>query len=63
MNNSLNNNNQIINKINDLKKSISKETFNLLDNNLILDIKSKSNSNQDLIKYLSQKYFKNNFIK
>ena len=49
-NNSLNNNNQIINKINDLKKSISKETFNLLDNNLILDIKSKSNSNQDLIK-------------
>ena len=50
LNNSLNNNNQIINKINDLKKSISKETFNLLDNNLILDIKSKSNVNQDLIK-------------
>ena len=50
LNKSINNNNQIINKINDLKKSISKETINLLDNNLILDQKFKSNPNQDVIK-------------
>ena len=50
LNKSINNNNQIINKINDLKKSISKETINLLDNNLIFDKKIKSNPNQDVIK-------------
>ena len=50
LNKSINNNNQIINKISDLKKSISKETINLLDNNLILDQKFKSNPNQDVIK-------------
>ena len=50
LNKSINNNNQIINKINDLKKSISKETINLLDNNLIFDKKFKSNPNQDVIK-------------
>ena len=50
LNKSINNNNQIINKISDLKKSISKENINLLDNNLILDQKFKSNPNQDVIK-------------
>ena len=50
LNKSINNNNQIINKISDLKKSISKETINLLDNNLIFDKKIKSNPNQDVIK-------------
>ena len=45
LNKSINNNNQIINKINDLKKSIGKETINLLDRNLI-----KSNKNSELIK-------------
>ena len=50
LNKSINNNNQTINKISDLKKSISKENINLLDNNLILDQKFKSNPNQDVIK-------------
>ena len=50
LNKSINNNNQTINKISDLKKSISKETINLLDNNLILDQKFKSNPNQEVIK-------------
>ena len=50
LNKSINNNNQIINKISDLKKSISKENINLLDNNLILGQKFKSNPNQDVIK-------------
>ena len=45
LNKSINNNNQIINKINDLKKSIGKETINLLDINLI-----KFNKNSELIK-------------
>ena len=50
LNKSINNNNQIINKISDLKKSISKETINLLDNKIFLDKKFKFNHNQDLIK-------------
>ena len=60
LNKSINNNNQIINKINDLKKSISKETINLLDNNLILDQKFKSNPNQDVIKNSNNIIMNNN---
>ena len=48
LNKSINNNNQVINKIIDLKKSISKETINLLDNKIFLDKKFKFNQNQDL---------------
>ena len=60
LNKSINNNNQIINKISDLKKSISKETINLLDNNLILDQKFKSNPNQDVIKNSNNIIMNNN---
>ena len=60
LNKSINNNNQIINKINDLKKSISKETINLLDNNLIFDKKIKSNPNQDVIKNSNNIIMNNN---
>ena len=60
LNKSINNNNQIINKINDLKKSISKETINLLDNNLIFDKKIKSNPNQDVIKNINNIIMNNN---
>ena len=60
LNKSINNNNQIINKISDLKKSISKENINLLDNNLILDQKFKSNPNQDVIKNSNNIIMNNN---
>ena len=60
LNKSINNNNQIINKISDLKKSISKENINLLDNNLIFDKKIKSNPNQDVIKNSNNIIMNNN---
>ena len=60
LNKSINNNNQIINKISDLKKSISKENINLLDNNLILDQKFKLNPNQDVIKNSNNIIMNNN---
>ena len=60
LNKSINNNNQTINKISDLKKSISKENINLLDNNLIFDKKIKSNPNQDVIKNSNNIIMNNN---